>query len=143
VFGSNRLVMMGVAGDDGASAVLTVTSTGTSAVYFRWATSSSSTCERGGSGGGGGGDEGQGDVKDGEVPDIPCKLSLQQARFYLSDRAGVILPGEVREFVFTFRCPDPGVFSESWSMATTPPLPSMGMHHRAGAPVEVSSLVLA
>ncbi|KAI8463918.1 MAG: hypothetical protein J3K34DRAFT_474803 [Monoraphidium minutum] len=59
------------------------------------------------------------------------------ARFYLPCRAGVILPGEEREFVFAFRSAMPGIFTETWTLATAPPLPAMGMHHRAGDPVQV------
>uniref|UniRef100_A0A061SIY6 Mycbp-associated protein n=1 Tax=Tetraselmis sp. GSL018 TaxID=582737 RepID=A0A061SIY6_9CHLO len=44
-------------------------------------------------------------------------------RFYLSDQYGVILPGQVKDFVFTFKSDQPGIYESYWSIATHPELP--------------------
>lgn len=139
-FGSQRLVMMGVAGDDGATTVLTVTSTGTAATYFNWTRCDCSNAQDGDPSSSGEEEEEdfQDDGRAGSSSELARRSGQQRHLFYLPDHVGVILPGESREFVFTFRSPAAGIFSESWCLATTPPLPSMGLHHRTGQPVEVS-----
>lgn len=165
-FSSDQLVMTGVEGDGAASAVLTVTSTGTAAVYFTWSREGgdcgaaapggapgSGEAAGGGGGGSEAGDEGSSqagaDSEAGVESEAGQQSEQQQApaqspqpaapaRFYQPQRSGVILPGEAREFVFTFRSAAAGVYSEAWALATTPLLPSLGLRHRAGQPVRVA-----
>lgn len=59
-------------------------------------------------------------------------------RFFCSDLSGVLLPGDVRDFVITFRSAAAGVFREGWELATTP--------HANGAPslqVQLSGAAVA
>ncbi|XP_006889524.1 PREDICTED: MYCBP-associated protein [Elephantulus edwardii] len=41
-------------------------------------------------------------------------------RFYFNNRAGVILPGETKNFTFSFKSLDAGIFRESWEFRTHP-----------------------
>uniref|UniRef100_F6V6K7 MYCBP associated protein n=1 Tax=Ornithorhynchus anatinus TaxID=9258 RepID=F6V6K7_ORNAN len=45
-----------------------------------------------------------------------------QQRFYFNTRAGVILPGETKDFLFLFKSPNAGIFQESWEFRTHPTL---------------------
>lgn len=152
VFSSQRLVMAGVAGQEAASTVLTITSTGTAAVYYRWHRLNS--CDGNGQGSQVDADaDASADAEAEEIGKVAgheancteqtaserCPPPPRQgpACFYLTDQRGSILPGEAREFVFSFRSAVAGVFTEEWAMATTPPLSSMGMRHKAGDPVKV------
>lgn len=132
-FSSTRLVMTGVEGDSGASAALTVTGTGSAAVYFTWTRH----------GGGSTADGSERDDESSQQEPRPAAAAAagpasSPARFYQPQRTGVILPGEARSFVFSFRSSAAGVFSEDWALTTTPPLPSLWLRHRAGAPVVVT-----
>uniref|UniRef100_A0A8C4TR81 Uncharacterized protein n=1 Tax=Erpetoichthys calabaricus TaxID=27687 RepID=A0A8C4TR81_ERPCA len=43
-------------------------------------------------------------------------------RFYFDTSAGVILPGDKQQFLFTFKSPNAGIFSETWELSTHPTL---------------------
>jgi hypothetical protein len=160
VVSSSRILLAGVAGDEGATAVLSVTSKGTAVVYYRWSPVADEA--PGTKDGGGcissdaeqedGGEEGHADGGDESPAPSPAEQQAEAAgggagggggggggaSFYLSDRAGVILPSETRDFVFTFRAPAAGMYDAAWAMATTPPLPAADMFHRAGEPLVVA-----
>jgi hypothetical protein len=144
-FSSQRVVMTAVAGDGrGASGTLTVTGSGTAAVFYRWSRLGSP----GGGGGGGGEAPGESAAEEDEDGESEAQRQQQQgqqqqgqrapqrgaegegpARFYLPDSSGVILPGEARVFTFSFRSDEPGLFGETWSLEATPPL---RQPHRGG-----------
>jgi len=135
---------MGVAGDEGASTVLTVTSTGTAAVYYSWTNSAEHSGRKGDERDEEEEEEGRGEGST-SSPQTPQQQQASSAatvptvaQFYLRDRTGVILPGETREFVFSFRSPAAGIYADMWQMATIPPLPAMSMRHHTCDPVEVS-----
>ncbi|XP_051786901.1 MYCBP-associated protein-like isoform X2 [Erpetoichthys calabaricus] len=65
------------------------------------------------------------------VPSFKEAHSLVKVqRFYFNMNSGVILPGDKQQILFSFKSPDPGIFSESWQMSTYPALPG-------GAGIEV------
>ena len=143
-FSTDRLLMLGVAGEEPTSTVVTESNTGTAAVYYRWCRSSSGQEY---------GQFSESSSVDGDDSEQVQSLSSPQTmapeqahrwppprgavRFYLADQRGAILPGEAHKFAFSFKSAAAGVFTEEWSMATTPPLPAMGLRHRAGDPVQV------
>ncbi|KAG2460616.1 EPN3 protein, partial [Polypterus senegalus] len=43
-------------------------------------------------------------------------------RFYFDTGSGVILPGDKQQFLFTFKSPNAGIFSETWELSTHPTL---------------------
>jgi hypothetical protein len=161
----DRVAMSAVAGGDVASGVLTATNTGSTALFFQWRPVGSSldapapAGEPPGSEGGRGDDDGAGDAgggapveedEQGREPSAAAAAheagaeggggdgdSDARPRFYLADSSGVLLPGETRDFVFSFRCSAAGIFGEAWALATTPPLPAAPPRRRAGAPLLV------
>jgi hypothetical protein len=52
--------------------------------------------------------------------------------FFMPDMKGVILPGETKQFCFSFTSQKPGMYSQVWYMHTQPPL-------AAAAPIAGSS----
>ncbi|XP_041076057.1 MYCBP-associated protein-like [Polyodon spathula] len=84
--------------DDGATSHLDVTNDGSTAVYYSWKR-------------------------------LPHPLSFKEIqrerhlqRFYFNTSGGVILPGDMQRFLFTFKSGIAGIFSESWELCTHPVL---------------------
>lgn len=46
----------------------------------------------------------------------------QLQRFYMPEEKGVILPGQAKTFRFSFKSPQPGMFTELWVLETAPAL---------------------
>ncbi|XP_041077074.1 MYCBP-associated protein-like isoform X2 [Polyodon spathula] len=84
--------------DDRATSHLDVTNDGSTAVYYSWK----------------------------RLPHPPSFKEIQRERhmqrFYFNTSGGVILPGDVQRFLFTFKSGIAGIFSESWELCTHPVL---------------------
>ncbi|MGH0137381.1 UNVERIFIED_CONTAM: hypothetical protein FKN15_030561 [Acipenser sinensis] len=84
--------------DDRATSHLNVTNDGSTAVYYSWK----------------------------RLPHPPSFKEIQRERrvqrFYFNTSGGVILPGDMQRFLFTFKSGIAGIFSESWELCTHPVL---------------------
>jgi hypothetical protein len=78
------------------SSVLTIHNTGTSAYHFEWVRLNVAN---------------------------PLKTSASKdgiGRFYFSHKKGIILPGSAFDFIIIFKSANPGIFSETWKLLTSP-----------------------
>ncbi|RXM37447.1 MYCBP-associated protein [Acipenser ruthenus] len=84
--------------DDRATSHFDVTNDGSTAVYYSWK----------------------------RLPHPPSFKEVQRERhvqrFYFNTSGGVILPGDMQRFLFTFKSGIAGIFSESWELCTHPVL---------------------
>ena len=78
---------------------MTIHNRGTAAIYFEW-------------------------LKDKKINPLNTKASQDGIqRFFLNYRKGVILPGTAFDFPIVFKSTKNGIFTESWSLITSPELP--------------------
>ena len=97
-----------------ATGELSITSTGTMAVYYNWECGGQEALPGGATRSSSSSSQGQSAVAVATAP-------LQQM-FFMPDVKGVILPGETKQFRFSFTSQQPGMFSQVWYMHTQPPL---------------------
>eukprot|EP00940_MAST-03C_sp_MAST-3C-sp2_P000668 g668.t1 len=97
---SSNLVLESRIGSE-SKATFWVRNVGTCAVYYQWQSQRVVRCLSGGR------------VRSGSS-------GRGQNPFYCADKRGVLLPGERRPFVVTFRAASKGIFRHSWLLETTP-----------------------
>merc|ERR1712072_1666545 len=64
-------------------------------------------------------------VKVESTPSLDTSLTggaHSQGQVYCRDRTGVLLPGHTKDFSFSFRSNVAGIFTEKWTLQTTPSL---------------------